>query len=262
MRRRPAGRVTFGLLTVVGLLAASAADCGARQTAALSASLTPERLGQPTTIGFGFRITAAGRQVPSPVTGIKLFYPADLAFALSELGLAQCTASTLAKHGASGCPANSLMGFGTASAEVPFGPSIVHESARITVVRAPTEGGHITLLIYVDGQNPVLAPIAIPGTILEAPSPFGGSLNIAVPLVPTLPGAPDAAVVRFNSTIGPQHLRYRQRVHGHVIEYQPRGIPLPSRCPPGGFRFAATFRFEDGSRTGARTAVPCPGRGG
>jgi hypothetical protein len=258
MRRAPVRRRLFLLLAVIAASAVPAASCIARQTVALTASLTPERLGHSATIGFGFKVKALDRVLPSPMTSIELFYPANLAFALSELGLAQCTATTLQRHGVPGCPANSVMGYGTASAAVPFGPIIVRETAHVTVLRAPTEGGHITLLIYVDGQSPVLVPLAIPAAILPAQLPFGGSLSIDVPPVPTLPEAPDAAVVRFRVAIGPQRLRYRERVHGRVIRYQPRGVPLPNRCPRGGFKFAATFQFQDGSRTGARTAVPCP----
>jgi hypothetical protein len=81
-----------------------------------------------------------------------------------------------------------------------------------------------------------------------------------VPLVPSLPGGPDVTIVRFHSTLGPLHLRYTERVHGRIVRYEPKGIPLPDRCPPGGFAFAAKFRFKDDSKATAHTAVPCPGR--
>jgi hypothetical protein len=54
-------------------------------------------------------------------------------------------------------------------------------------------------------------------------------------------GAPDVAVVQFRSTLGPLHLRYHEHVHGQAIQYEPKGIPLPNRCPRDGFRFAASF---------------------
>jgi hypothetical protein len=81
---------------------------------------------------------------------------------------------------------------------------------------------------------------------------------MTVPLVPSLPEAADVAVVRVRSTFGPEHLTYYKRVRGRVVPYKPRGVILPDRCPRGGFPFAATFTFQDGSHASAGTAVPCP----
>ncbi|HWG08480.1 MAG TPA: hypothetical protein VN672_05685 [Solirubrobacteraceae bacterium] len=86
-----------------------------------------------------------------------------------------------------------------------------------------------------------------------------GDLRFTVPLVPSLPGSPDVAVVQLRVTIGGK-LTYYERSAGRTIPFRPRGIGLPRRCPRGGFRFAATFSFIDGSRVPAQTAVPCPQR--
>lgn len=79
-----------------------------------------------------------------------------------------------------------------------------------------------------------------------------------IPLVPTLPEAPDISVVQVRSTLGPLHLTYYEEVSGRRVAYEPKGILLPNRCPRGGFRFVADFGFQDGSRASAHTAVPCP----
>jgi hypothetical protein len=79
-----------------------------------------------------------------------------------------------------------------------------------------------------------------------------------VPLVPSLPEAPDVAVVQLHATFGPKDLTYYEREHGKLVAYHPKGILLPNTCPHGGFAFSASFTFLDGSHTTAQTRVPCP----
>jgi hypothetical protein len=238
------------------LNACSAAS--AAQSVTLNATFTPEHLGQGTTIGFGFRIAAPAEEVPPPLTRVEISYPKELAFALSELGLATCSAHTLKASGPAGCPANTLMGYGTALAEIPLGPSIIHETGRVTIVRTTGRAGHLRLLIYVNAEEPVSAQIVFPALVLPAAAPFGGRLALKIPLIPSLPEGPDATVVQFHSTIGPLHMHYHERAHGRVIRYEPKGIPLPSRCPHGGFPFSAKFTFQNGNHSRAFTTVPCP----
>jgi hypothetical protein len=251
-------RQALVFLALLMLYACMSSEAQAQQTVSLHAALTPERLGQGTTISFGFQITAPDEGVPAPLTGVEISYPVEFGFALSELGLATCTAETLEALGPEGCPANSVMGYGTALAEIPIGPVVFDETTRITIVRTTEYNGHLALLIYAEGRTPVSAQIAFSGLILPAAAPFGGSLQMNVPLVPGLPGGPDVAIVQFHSTLGPLHLRYRERVHGRIVKYEPKGIPLPNHCPPEGFAFAARFSFSSGDSATTYTTVPCP----
>jgi hypothetical protein len=260
VRRERAARKAVALLAALTVCTSLPGAASAGQTARLNATLTPERLGHNTTVGFGFVIQAAGNHVPPPLTSMKLSYPSGLGVALSELGLATCSAETLETFGPQSCPANSLMGYGTALAEIPVGPSILHESAQVTIVRTINQSGHIALLICASGETPVSAQIVFPGVLLPAPAPFGGRLDMTIPLVPSLPEAPDVAVVQLRATLGPQGLTYHEHIHGHVVNYQPRGIPLSTNCPREGFKFSATFSFQDGTHALTHTAVPCPTR--
>jgi hypothetical protein len=221
-------------------------------------ALTPERLGHGTTIEFGFRIAAPAGMVPSPLTAIDLSYPAHLGIATSGLGVATCSQATLEEAGAEGCPANSRMGYGTAIAEVQDGPEILKETAATSVFMAPPRDGSVALLFFADGERPLSAQIVFPGLLLPAPAPFGGDLSITVPRVPSVPGAADVAVVRLRSSIGPRSLTYYEHVGRNVLPYRPKGIVLPPRCPRGGFRFAAAFKFADATGAVARSVVPCP----
>jgi hypothetical protein len=228
------------------------------QTATLEVALSPARLGHETTIEFGFRIFAPSRAVPSPMTGVELAYPRHLGIATSGLGVATCSRTALEEIGATACPANSRMGFGSALAEIQDGPVILRETAAISIFMAPVQSGSISLLFFADAESPISAQIAFPGTLLPARAPFGGVLAITLPLIPSVPEAPDVAVMRLRSTIGPRGITYYERAHGKRKRYRPKGIVLPSSCPRRGFPFAALFSFADGSSTIAHATVPCP----
>ena len=234
----------------------AAAD--ATQSVRLSATLTPEHLGQGTTIGFSFQIEAPAGEIPAPLTGINLRYPENLGVATSGLGLATCSVARVEAFGPRHCPADSVMGIGNAIAEFPIGPKIARESAPVSIFRAPDENGQIALLLYVTAMNPVGVQISTTQPAAARPPPFGGSVQIGVPLVPSFPDSPYVAVVQLTATLGPLGITYYERVHGRTVAYHPRGLLLPDSCPHGGFPFAAELGFADGSTTSARTAVPCP----
>lgn len=243
-----AGAVALSAL-ILAASTASAAD--ASQTARLSAKFTPEKLGAPTTISLGVDIAGVGETLPSALTGIDFHYPAGLALATSTLGLTACDQARLEAEGPPVCPANSRMGGGHAIVEFPLGPETRSESAQIAIFAGPSADGHLHMLIFAMGEEPVYGQIVMSAVLLN------GELRFTVPLVPSLPGSPDVAVVQLRVTIGGK-LTYYERAAGRTIAFRPRGIGLPRRCPRGGFRFAATFSFLDGSSVPAQTAVACP----
>jgi hypothetical protein len=233
----------------------------AAQSARLHVTFTPERLGQATTVEVAVQIVAPAGAIPPPLTELEVRYPGDLGVAVSGLGLATCSPTTLEIFGPAVCPADSRMGRGSALAEIPIGPEIFHETARVAIIRTPEQRGHFAVLFYASGEVPVSAQIAFPGLLLFASS--GASIHIDVPLVPGLAGGSNVAVVGLHATIGPRGLTYYEHLRGgKVISYHPKGVLLPDRCPRGGFPFAAALTFEDGSHASASTTVPCPRRGG
>jgi hypothetical protein len=236
------------------------ATAASAPTASLNATFEPERLGQRTTLGFGFQIRGAASLLPPALTAIDLSYPSNLGIALSGLGLATCTASRLEASGLPGCAVNSIMGFGNATAAISLGSDVVAENVPITILRAPNEEGHISLLFDAAGSTPLNTSAVFAGALLPAPAPFGGQVSIKAPLIPSLPGAPDVAIVALKATIGPNGVTYHEHLAGRTLAYQPPGILLPNTCPKGGFPFAAQFSFVDGSHASARATEPCPAR--
>lgn len=237
------------------LLTASAL---AAPAVSLQATLEPDLARHTTSVRLQMNIAPEpGELVPPPLTYARLRYPASLDVQLSELGIDACSQETLALRGPTGCPPDSQMGYGDATAEVAIEGQPVHESAHITIVRGAEHEGHLTMLLVVYREPALSAQIILPTMVLPAAKPFGGRLTIGVPLVSAIPEGPDLSVSQIQLVLGPKHLKYTERVHGRITHYEPAGIPLPEKCPRGGFRFTLQMEFLDGSHAQASTTAPC-----
>ena len=228
------------------------------ERATLNASFSPDRLGTPTTITFGFHLATSEGTAPPPLTGMDLRMPAGMNYTTTTLGLAICQPAALAANGPAGCPSNSRLGYGSAYVEVPFGTGSGHEIPEIQALSGPSPHGNLVVLFYANGLYPISAQLTFSGEVLPATGRFGSQLATTVPLVTSVPGGPDVSIVSVTSTIGPSHLTYYRRVHGSLVPFHPRGVSVPERCPRGGFPFAAEFDFQDGGSASAQTTVPCP----
>jgi hypothetical protein len=157
----------------------------------------PEQLGHGTTIKFSLRVTGPHGSVPPPVTKLALSYPADFGIVTSGLGLATCTATVLEIIGPSGCPSQSLMGYGTATGDIQVGSEVIEESATTAIFMAPFQNGDIAMLFFLNAHEPISVERIFPGLLLPAPPPYGGDLTISVPLIGTFAEGPDASLVRL-----------------------------------------------------------------
>ena len=257
MRLRLPSALAIGLLAV---LAAPALAGATVERATLHASFSPNRLGAPTTISFGFHLETTEGVAPPPLTALVLRIPAGMNYTSTTLGLAICQPAALLARGLAGCSPNSRLGYGSALVEVPFGTGEGHEIPEIQAVAGPSPNGNLVVLFYANGLYPVYAQLAFQGEVLPDSGRFGSRLQTTVPLVTSVPGGPDVSIVNVQTTIGPSHLTYYRHVHGRLVPFHPRGVAVPERCPRGGFPFEVSFTFLDGGSTSARTAVPCPPR--
>jgi hypothetical protein len=239
-----------------------AAGAQAAETVSLHTSFSPDRLGAATTISFNFQIasTANGGRLPSALQRVDLRMPTGMNYITSTLGTSSCRAEVLVNDGVAGCPSNSRLGHGRAYAEVPFGSSIAGEGAEVQAVMGPPRNGNVVVLFFVEGHQPVWAPLVFPGELLPPAPPFGETLATVIPEIKGVPGGPPVSIRYVGSTIGPNHLTYYKHVHKKLVAYKPKGVALPERCPRGGFRFIADFTFEDHSVVTANSTVPCPSR--
>jgi hypothetical protein len=250
-------------LLLTGVLAAclsGPALAQASEIVTLSTGFAPDKLGASTTMEFGFKIAATGGAVPSALINVDLQLPAGMELSSSTLGEVTCSSGTLTGDGVGGCSPNSLMGLGSALVEVPIASEIILETASVAAFMGPSENDHTVVLFYTEGVAPISAAFVFPGQILPDSPPYGGRLDTAIPVIPTLPGGADVSIVSFRSTIGPHHVVYYDHRHGRLVHFSPRGISIPTKCPPGGFPISAEFSFLDGSHITARRSIPCPHR--
>jgi hypothetical protein len=256
---------TLRLASIVGvcvaaLLAFMPASALAVPKVTLHASFNPERLGQSTTVNLRIHVAPGDEPIPPPLTQAEVRYAAGLDPELSGLGIDACTAATVETAGIGACPPDSIMGEGQAIAEFLIAHRIVREVAAMTAVRTTEQDGHLTMLMYLYDETAVSAQLILTGQLLPTDGPFAGLLDIHVPLLQSLPGTPDVSVAEIQLALGPESLTYSELIGGKLVHYIPEGITLPKHCPRGGFPFAVTLGFADGTTATASTAVPCPAR--
>jgi hypothetical protein len=255
------GVLTGALLAKLGVLAGALLICAcaagvadAAQTAKLQVSLNPKRPGASTTLAFGFQIEDPEGALPPALTRLDVRLPAGMGVDTS--GLATCTEAKL-EHGPKGCSNNARVGSGSVKVQVPLGNVTRPEIAALTVFNGPRKGGRTTLVFDAIGKLPIATVFVFTGVIV--PGPQGDSIEASIPLIPTLPNTPDAAIVEMKASLGTRSQAYYRTVGGRRVRFTPKGATLPGSCPTGGWPFAATFGFGDGSTASAAAAVGCSG---
>jgi hypothetical protein len=132
---------------------------------------------------------------------------------------------------------------------VSFGSERVPEEVSVQPYLAP--GG---LEFYVQGHTPVALELISKGYFAPASGLFDEKFIGEVPLVETVPGAPDASAESISVTIGAAI-----RLHGKTLYYG----RVPKTCPRGGFPVRAELTFAGLGGLAQQTVtsssnVPCP----
>ena len=255
------GAVAAALVVLAGLCSGGAlAAPPVRMTVAFDPGAS---LGGSTALHVGMRIDS--RRLSSPITEARVLYPGSLGVVSSGLGLASCVRPgsdfvQVIFQGArlGGCPPNSVMGYGTAHADVRLSDGqVIPEYAVLTVLAGPIENGKLELVAYVDGRHPFGATLVYAGEIGAAPPPFGGMLALHMPPIPGLENVAVISLVDMQLVIGSKRITYYEHRGRRTVAYHPDGIGLPDRCPKGGFRFKAQLSFQNGARATAGAAIGC-----
>jgi hypothetical protein len=208
-------------------------------------------------------------RAPSPVSELRLLYPASLGVVSGGLGLESCRRPESdfvevivdGPLGRAGCPANAVMGYGTVRADVRISSTgqVIPEYATLVVLTGPIERGNLGLVIFIDGQRPFGGKFVLAGDVGAAPAPFGGALALRLPVVPGLADVATVALIDFRVVIGARQIVYYERTRDERrIAYHPEGVVLPGHCPKRGFRFRARVVFQDGGHAMTSATAPCP----
>lgn len=196
-------------------------------------------------------ITISGSEYddgPPPVTGISGYFPAGTRIHTSAF--ATCPLATLERHEPEHCPSGSKAGpAGGVEGFVTFGSERVPEKA----IAQGYYGAGGTVNIWTEGRSPTVVEVLSKAHWSTASAPYGPELVSEVPLVETLPGAPDVSITSIKFTAGGA-----VRKHGKSIYYG----TLPTTCPAGGWPTKVEVAFLDAPTVSAFYRVPCPARRG
>jgi hypothetical protein len=188
---------------------------------------------------------------PAPLVGVNVYEPAGTK--LHPQGFTTCSLATLKSAGAKGCSSKSRFATGSANGVVSFGESRVEESTKISGFFVP--GGYA---FYTQGVSPVLLEFISNSHITNSGAPYGPKIATDVPLVETVPGAPDASVFSIKVSAGAAIKK-----NGKAIYYG----TLPKKCPKGGFPLKSELIFANISALPSRVPgetvtttynAPCP----
>jgi len=230
-----------GILVAVLFIPAGIANAA---TTTLKASFSGD-LGEGTTVTdeFTFSGTEYGGH-PEPLTNVTVHLPAGVEG--SRTGFATCEASTIETRGIQGCPPSSLAGpESTITMLVSFGAETVQETGTVQAIFGPGEA----INFFVQAHSPVAIEVLMTGTYTVDSAPYSHVLNLAVPLIETVPGAPHASILSLTLAFGAARSEGGSEVHS---------VTIPQECPIGGFGWLANTTFEDGTTTNVSYKSPCP----
>jgi hypothetical protein len=183
---------------------------------------------------------------PPPLIGFNAYLPKGVM--VHPQGFPVCPLMKLEETGV--CPAKSKAGpAGHALGVVSFGSERVPEEVSIQPYFAP--GG---LEFYVQGHSPVALELISKGHYVPAGGLYDEEFLGEVPLVETVPGAPDASAESITVTIGAAI-----KQHGRTLYYG----RVPLTCPRGGYPVKAELMFAALGGLPPQTVatslkVPCP----
>lgn len=250
------------LITAALACLAHAPTALATPKVSLSARFSPNALGRSTTLFYELSISEA-----VAVQTLQLRLPEGMSLAGSSLGLTECQPRLLQEEGDQGCPANSIMGRGTATGGIELTstpPRLITAEANVLFALGPTTHNSTdpSILILVEALSPY-AVIVLNSQLEPAAPPYSYTLNVHAPLRPAWLEGPDIALLHMKASIGSHGVTYHRREHGHTIAFHPRGLTEPEHCPGPphhhrGFPFSAYLRFYDGASAVAHARAPCP----
>jgi hypothetical protein len=214
-------------------------------SATITPSLSPDHLNAHASLTLTIRFAGGEFGVPAPVRRSVLRLPAGMS--LDVPSLRSCSPARLRARGPGGCPSRSQLGSGEALAETHMGSQITSEQVSLRAFLGPPSNLQPTFEVLAKGFTPLDEQLVFGGLVLADTPPYGEELVMSIPPVPTLPMEPDASIVTFSLTVGASHGRHDRNA-----------VLVPSRCPAGGFPFAAEFAYAKGSDGSASARIPCP----
>lgn len=240
---RRAAKAAIVAAAVAALAAPAAASATTTSGLDMAATLLDQPAGQPWAVsldlGAHFGTTDGG--IPPILNHMSFKFPHAR---VNGSQFPTCTLAKLQAKGPSGCPSGSRIGQGRAIVDA-IGLKI---GATVIAFNGPGSDSNRQEVIYAKADPGIDVTLYFAGTLKRISGQYGYQLDITVPPIQTIPGAPNASVDSFNVSVGG-----RTRKHGRKISY----IDAPTSCPKAGLPFAGAFQFADGSTSSASATISC-----
>jgi hypothetical protein len=250
-------RILLAALIACACLVIAAVAWGA-ETLTTHVSFNPDKLGAPTNVSGTARLSATAETVPSPLRQVTVYLPAGLK--VDVRGAGTCTAAKLEAGGPSACSANSRIGFGGGTGLLEIAKEIIRGPFTLDLFLGPRENGHLVVLVYATAVSPASEQLVVVAREVHAPKPYGLGFTVEIPLIPTLPEAPEGSIASVFLTFGDKHVAYSETAHGTRKLVHVRGVVAPRTCPSGGFPYEVLASFADGNSLTDTGTIPCPHR--
>jgi hypothetical protein len=181
----------------------------------------------------------------SPTTRAVVRLPKGIG--LNYRAFPACDQRKLQANGPRGCPRRSKVGTGSLRADArPVVPTEV--AGKVTAFN----GKRRTYLLYVVPE--ISSPLVIPGKLKG--SNRSPRLDFQVPLVPTLPGQPNATLTYFEVKTAAK-IKKRKRVRGKRRRVTVNYIENARRCTKSGWSWQIDFTYENGESLSPTDGVRC-----
>jgi hypothetical protein len=237
------------LVALLGLsavaIAGQAGPSPSGQVQTLEASHSPNKaskkkkaVGAKVTITL--TLTKTDGTKPSPTTRTVVHLPKGMKTNYAQFP--KCNPTKLQSQGPKACPKGSKVGSGSLKADA---TPVVPDPVGGTV--AAYNGTGRRYLLYVVPE--ISSPLIIPGKLKGSKNNL--ILDFTVPLVPTLPGQPNATLTYFTVTTGGT---YKKKVHGKKKKFN--YLENPTKCS-GGYSWTLDFTYENGETLSPSDSAPC-----
>ena len=252
--RKLIAMMVLGLFSFTSLALAEEATSPSGQIQGLDVAHLPnkrsksKKKARPTRIRVTLSLRRTDGTKPSPTTGVKVHLPKGMI--LNYRKFPSCRLSKLQASGTKGCTRGSKVGRGTLKADA---TPVVSDPVGGTVTAF--NGSGRTLLLYVVPE--LSSPLTIVGKLSRAPEgPYESLLDFNAPLVPTLPGQPNATLTYFQVTVGAT-LKKKKRVRGKRRTVKTPYIANATSCIDRSFQWRFDFTYENGEQLRPTDAAPC-----
>ncbi len=255
---RSLAAASLALVAVAAGLPASA--LGAEQI--VSSPALGGRPGGPGSLSVDLSVTSSLGGIPSPLTELIVDVPPGATYNFVTTPVCPLALIQAATSVAPACPSGSRIGQGTAQVQAALGTSQLDETAVIDIYlvsRSPIryEG-------WANGTSPVEETLTFSGTLTPTTAPYAQKIDVSIPPIPTVPGAPNGSIVALQFTVGGTHTvtttKTVKRNGKSVRESVKTSVglfDLPRKCPPS-LPDATSASFADGSMVSVSGSLACP----